>query len=368
MRVLHILCELKPSGAETMLRGSALFWRSHRIESEILSTGRELGEYAAALAAAGYRIHHLPFTRSPLFLAQVYRFFRRHSYDAVHIHSERANFWYAALAWVSSHARLIRTVHSVFPFEGALRVKRLMQRAIARRLFHVTTIAISPTVQACEAKTFHNPSLLIPNWFDSQRFRPIGVERKRAAREKFGLAADDTVIVSVGNCAACKNHNAILRALALDGPRTDLAYLHVGREAGAGDERSLAADLGISARVRFMGSMDDISPALAAADVFVMPSLYEGFGVAAVEAMGAGLPVILSDAPGLKDLRKYADGIQWIHPTADDLMRALNQFRKTPAPDRYAVGAELSRAAHRSFGTEAGAGRYAELYAESIFR
>ncbi len=72
MRILHVLNELRPSGAETMLRAAAASWRQHGFTGEILSTGEVAGAYADALRLAGYRIHHLPFAKSWRFLVEFF--------------------------------------------------------------------------------------------------------------------------------------------------------------------------------------------------------------------------------------------------------------------------------------------------------
>jgi glycosyltransferase involved in cell wall biosynthesis len=140
--------------------------------------------------------------------------------------------------------------------------------------------------------------------------------------------------------------------------------LHVGQEQDGGDERQLAAELGISDRVRFFGSVLDISPILRAADVFLMPSTHEGFGVAACEAMGAGLPVILSDVPGLRDMRAFGP-IQWIEPTVSGVSEALLYFCHMSEADRNAIGRQLSESVHCYLGLGAGAARYAAIYLDN---
>ncbi len=75
--------------------------------------------------------------------------------------------------------------------------------------------------------------------------------------------------------------------------------------AGEGGEHAVLAarvrTLGLDANVRFLGRVDDVASVLAAADVLVMPSRQEGLGVAALEAMAAGLPVIASRVGGLPE-------------------------------------------------------------------
>lgn len=111
----------------------------------------------------------------------------------------------------------------------------------------------------------------------------------------------ETVLLSIGRLAAPKNYGTILKALALI---KDLPWIY--RIAGGGpDEAALRAqveELGLTDRVQFLGHVEDVTSALLEADLFLMLSKWEGFGLAAVEAMNAGLPVVASNVPGLSDL------------------------------------------------------------------
>ena len=359
-RVLHILNELRPSGAETMLRAAAGYWRGQGIESAILITGETRGDYAEALANAGYRLHHLPFRRSVGYLARVYRFFKSHDCEGIHIHCERANFWFALLAYCAGRRRIVRSVHSLFRFSGLLRARRFAQRFVLRALFGVRTIAVSPAVQRLERDVFANPALSIPNWFDADRFRPPTEPEREAARRRWGIPAGAIAITTVGNCAPVKNHAAVIGALA-SLPDCFL-YLHAGCEDEGRSERLLAAGLGVADRVRLLGAVDDVEAVLQAADLFVMPSLYEGLGLAAVEALAAGLPAVLADVEGLRDLRAIAPECEWIRPGSDEIAAAVLRVAKRSRAERAGLGALLSARVHCEFSVRQGARQYAALY------
>jgi len=162
VRILHILNELKPSGAETMLLTAASYWHKQGLEGEILSTGINPGPYASPLEKAGYRIYHIPFSPSYRFLLSTYRFLKQYPYDIIHIHTERGNFWYALVAYLSGKRPIIRTVHNVFPFRRFLQVERYFQRWIMRGILGVQTVTIGRSVKDTEWKTFCNPSHVIP--------------------------------------------------------------------------------------------------------------------------------------------------------------------------------------------------------------
>src|SRR5512133_840795 len=91
LRVLHVLNELRASGAEVMLRVAADDFRSAGIDCEILSLGEQLGSYAKPLKGVGYPVHHLIFSKSFAFFWALREFGQKNKYDVVHFHVERAS-------------------------------------------------------------------------------------------------------------------------------------------------------------------------------------------------------------------------------------------------------------------------------------
>ena len=127
------------------------------------------------------------------------------------------------------------------------------------------------------------------------------------AREKFGLPKQVLLVVNVGRLAQQKNQELLLRAFPFL-PEVHLAI------AGDGELKQtlvqIAATLGVQDRVHLLGEISpaDIPDFLRAGDLFAFPSRWEGFGIAVVEAMHAGLPVVASDIPALREVLRGADG------------------------------------------------------------
>lgn len=359
IKVLYILNSLRPSGAEVMLRVAAPSWRAAGIDAEILSVGETPGLFAPALAEAGYPIHHLPFSKTLGFFRSLYAFLSRGGYDVVHIHTERANFYYAITARLAGAGRLARTIHNVFPFSGWLGLSRKIQRQLLRML-GCAQISVSPSVAASERKVFASQTVQIANWYDSTHFTPPTAAERSAARAELAIPDSAFVAISVGNCSAVKNHSELLKAIATLN-RQDVTYLHVGEEGGCG-ERELARRLGIAGRVRFLGAMNDVRGPLHAADVFVMPSLHEGCGIAAIEAMACGLPVILSDVAGLEDFHGISDDILWTTPVAGEIAKSLERAARLDPAERDAIGRRLHDAVRSHFDLERGVAAYARIY------
>jgi L-malate glycosyltransferase len=127
---------------------------------------------------------------------------------------------------------------------------------------------------------------------------------KAAARQLFNLPGDGVVLGSVARLHPLKQLDAAIRILA-DRPHWHLAL--AGQGADEARLRQLAAELGVSNRVHFVGEIapERIGAFLACLDLFVFPSRAETFGLAAVEAAHAGVPVVANDLPVLREVLSY---------------------------------------------------------------
>lgn len=286
-----------------MLRDSIGRFRDRGFEIEVLSTGDSLGRFAPAFESVGVRVHHLPLKKTVGCFAQLQSLIRVGKYDVVHVHTERAALWVELTARAAGVKRVVRSVHSVFEFSGWLRVRRALGRWFAARALGVHHIFVGPSVALNEARRFGTPGVSVLNAVDTDRFVPSeGRAACDAIRNMLGIAPDAFVLASVGRCTDVKQHDHVIRTVALlseDFP--NICYLHVGDGPELNAEVELAESSRVVERCQFLGERDDVLLILQAADIFVMPSKYEGLCLAAVEASACGVPVIGYDVPGLRD-------------------------------------------------------------------
>jgi glycosyltransferase involved in cell wall biosynthesis len=142
---------------------------------------------------------------------------------------------------------------------------------------------------------------LIPHGVDPAAWPVPGAEAKAGARKKFNLPPEAAVLVCVARLGKLKGQDLLIQALA--GARScgaDLRLLLVGAGADESRLQALSRDLALTDAVQFLGFADP-HEALAAADVFVLPSWQESFGLAPVEAMFAGRAPIRTDSQGAHD-------------------------------------------------------------------
>ena len=151
------------------------------------------------------------------------------------------------------------------------------------------------------AKTFHCDHVrYIPSvGVDINRIRDLQID-KGAKKKEIGVPPEKTLVISAGELIPRKNHEVIIRALAkINDP--DIYYAIAGKGPLKEYLADLAKDLGVSDKVLFLGFRTDVFELYHAADISAFPSKIEGLGLAGVEAMAAGVPLVSSNVHGILD-------------------------------------------------------------------
>ena len=192
--------------------------------------------------------------------------------------------------------------------------------------------------------------------------RPAGFDRQ-AWRDSLGLHDEDVAIVftALGHFER-KGLPLLLEAMQrLADDRFKLVVVG-GQPNLLKAYRSSAAGMGLDGAVRFVGMQEDVRPFLWAGDLFALPSAYEAFPLAALEAAAAGLPLLVSELPGLGHL--VADGRTGyvVDRTAAGIAAGLRDFDRLTEEQRWAMGSS-ARAATRPYGLDVFVAGWARLYA-----
>ena len=134
---------------------------------------------------------------------------------------------------------------------------------------------------------------------DLTKYNSVEVDRD-LKRSELLLPLDSFVVLSIGELNRNKNHEVVIKAIAKIN-NTDIHYVICGEGPLNGYLKNLSKNLGIENQVHLLGYRKDIDEICKASDIFVFPSLREGLGMAALEAMACGLPIITSNVHGIVD-------------------------------------------------------------------
>ncbi|MFQ6060445.1 MAG: glycosyltransferase family 4 protein [Thermoplasmata archaeon] len=148
-------------------------------------------------------------------------------------------------------------------------------------------------------REFGAASVVLPNGVDVERFRPI---KKEKAREEIGLESSSKVVISVGALLPFKGFDNLIRAFSrvLESiPESKLLLLGDGVERGALEQLSVELDVEENVIFQSWVPFDKVPLYLSASDLFVHPSTSEGFPNVVLEAMAAGLPIVMTNVVGL---------------------------------------------------------------------
>ncbi len=162
----------------------------------------------------------------------------------------------------------------------------------------VTAVSRSLAEETREAFEFEGGIEVIPNFIEADRYRP---EFSPDVRERFA-SPSEKLVVHISNFRPVKNVPDVVKVFARVSAELPARLVLVGDGPEAAACRELARELGIEERVRFLGETPDVAPLLACADLFLLPSSQESFGLAALEAMACGTPVIATDVGGIPEV------------------------------------------------------------------
>jgi D-inositol-3-phosphate glycosyltransferase len=291
-----------------------------RHDPESLGAGGRVIHVPAGPPVPLASVDHLPvlpeFTRNVINLAACEGL----SYDLIHSHYWLSGLVAEALQVARGGTPIVQMFHTLGLMknrvalddrdrEPSIRIdKELEVMASADRI-----VAATPAEQAQLQWLYGvdaNKIAVIPPGVDVERFHPIGLAE---ARRKVGVPVEDRMILFVGRIEALKGIDTLLRAIAIlragcsDPPCLYLVIIggdpdDPGRENVEMERlKRIRTDLGIEDVVTFLGAKDQdtLQYYYSAAEVVVMPSHYESFGMVALEAMACGTPVIASEVGGL---------------------------------------------------------------------
>jgi len=273
--------------------------------------------------------------------------------DVVHAHGARAA-WVCALAHRLGPFPLVFTAHNLVAADW---IGRLGIPCIGSHLHKA--IAVSPSVAdslvACGLS--RAKIQVIPNGVDLTRFVPVTPAARREARLSLGISESDFVVAAAARFSPEKGLDTLLGAA---GRRKAMTFL----VAGDGPEHSALQRL-CPPNARLLGRVSDVRLLLAATDVFAVPSRWEGQGIAALEAMASGVPLVASRVGGLADMLTDGETALLVPPgDPDALAVALSRLESDPRL-RWQLAENAHLLVHRTYSLQPMLDALTDVYVEA---
>ncbi len=363
-------------------------------------SGAVATELGIALADRGHEIHFITYRqpfRLPSFLPRVffhevdvgrYPLFEFPPYDlalAVRMHEvvrthglELLHCHYAiphaTSAWIAREmlretkedVRLLTTLHGTdITIVGQDPSFYAITKFSIEKSDHITAVSEylrDETVRAfgctgCEVDVIHN--FIDPDIYNREKYPPVLKDQ---------LGQSRPVMMHVSNFRAVKRVRDVVRVFAEVNKQMPCVLVMIGDGPDRPAAEEEARSLGVDGSVSFLGKLDQIAPLLAAADLFVLPSQTESFGLSALEALASGVPVIGTRAGGLPEvIRDGETGI--LCEVGDVAGMAGAALAILEDPNRWSAMSRLAASdARERFSRDAIVGRYETLYRRSLSR
>lgn len=348
LRVLQVVTKMDRGGLETMLMNYYRNIDRSKVQFDYLVHREERGRYDDEIETLGGKIYRVPPLNplNPNYYKALNQFFREHEYRIVHSNLDCTSTFPLRAAKKADVPCRIAHVHSTSQDKDF----KYPIKMLSKELLPYYATDYFACGEAAGNWAFPGKSItVIRNAVDTSRYAPdIGIRKK--IREEFQLE-DTFVIGHVGRFDPAKNHGFLVKIFCeLKRSIPEAKLMLVGDGNGKGEIERQVEQLGIKEDVVFTGVRSDVNELMQAMDVFVMPSLYEGFPVTMVEAQAAGLPCIISDkvpfecavTSGLVSSVKLSDNLDvWVK----EILRTRTIDRRSHLDEIVKKGFDIKQAA-----------------------
>jgi glycosyltransferase involved in cell wall biosynthesis len=361
LRIAHLIESDGPGGAERVVLQLATALQARGARSAVFMQHGE-GWLARELEASGVATEYVPRERRVSFgcARSLQAGFRRHRITLVHSHEFAMAVYGGWAAWRAGLPHVI-TMHGARYYAGRLRRRAALRAAVA---LSGRMVAVSRSV----ARQLSHDLCIPPSHIATI---PNGVPHVPSAptslRDELGLGPDDRLVVSVGNLYPVKGHRHLIDALSLLAPRQPALHVAISGRGDLADPLcAQARGRGVANRVHLLGLRTDIAGILAAADLFVLPSLSEGLPLALLEAMFAGCPIVASDVGEVSVALAHGEAgvlVEAGNPAA--LAGAIDDLLRDPARAGE-LGRRAARRAAAEYDVAQMVRRYVAVYEELL--
>lgn len=335
----------------------------------------KIAELKHRLDEIGVGYFQVDFTRNVLNLKQDYialkqvnQLLKENEYVFLHCHSPIGGV-VGRIAGHRNGCRVLYTAHGFHFYKGASKLNWLLFYPIEKYLSRYTDTLITMNqedYQRAKEKFHAGKTEIIPGVGIVTDSFGICSDKTEHMQEELSIPKQAKVLLSVGELNQNKNHAVVLRALK---ELNDSGYHYL--ICGQGQEKEhlerLAEELGVREQLHLLGFRADVGEVYAAADIFLFPSRREGLSVALMEAMASGLPSVVSNIRGNKDLIRDGEN-GFLVPVEDEKAYAAKISYLTSETEAAKKMGEKSREYVQAFDVSRVEEEMNRIYTEAILR
>jgi glycosyltransferase involved in cell wall biosynthesis len=368
LRITHVVENLERGGLERVVIDLALEQAGQGNAVQVICLFGE-GQLAHELIAAGIPVIACHKGRGLDFavLQKIRRLLREHATQILHSHNPMPHYYGVVASIFLKGIRIGNTRHGMGNAPFHVRREFLFRASLVKTSF-VATVCESARRNFIHYKIVTEAKArVVPNGIRFESFESHSARGHESLAQMLKLRPATVCIGIVGRLNPVKDHATLLHAMV----RVRAAIAHavliiVGGGRLQGELETLTKQLGLEAAVYFLGDRNDVNTLLPGFDIFVLPSLSEGYSIALLEACASGLPIVATDVGGNAEIVKAGiNGLLVASGNADELADAVI----TLAEDgelRLAMG-KRGRDWVTAYGTiERMAQSYAELYRDGV--
>ncbi|MGI6545394.1 MAG: glycosyltransferase family 1 protein [Fastidiosipilaceae bacterium] len=298
VRVLQIVVNLGHNGIDHLVMELYRHIDRERYQFDFIAHGEAVSPFEEEVRQMGGRIFYIPTMTENYFASQrrLLDIIEENRYQIAHSHQDSMSGWSLKKARQAGVPVRVAHAHTTDRPKGLRgHIYRMAARGIKTNAnYFLGCTNFAAQFMFGERITASERCHILKNAIQTERFQ-FSEETRAKTRAELGLT-DELAIINVGRLSFAKNHEFLLLLfdeLRRKDPRAVLLIAGQGELSDKLIER--AKELEIEDKVRFLGARSDIPQLLQAADIMVMPSLFEGLPLAAVEAQTSGLPVLFAD-------------------------------------------------------------------------
>lgn len=353
MKIMQVIPAFRLAGAEVMCENLCIALKNAGESVIAVSLYSEKTAITDRLEKAGVHIEYL--NKKPGFDASIIfklvKLFKREKPDVVHTHIYASKYGLIA-AVLAGIEKKVHTVHSVAQKEQGNLGKKV--NSFMYKHFDVVPVALSQEVRKSISDVYGLCKDSVPTIFN-------GIDLSKCITKTNYKENKIFTILHIGRFMQVKNHEILIRAFATFVKKHPCSKLQLLGEGEMFDEmQNLAKMLDVADKVEFLGLQSNVYPFLHKADVFCLPSEYEGVPMTLIEAMGTGLPIIASNVGGIPDMLTNNEDALLIKPTSDELNEAMERLYQSDTL-REKFGKKVKKKAI-VFSSEEMAKKYERIY------